>query len=137
MTGTTPIETEHLVREVTDRDFETEVEKSSQPTVVMFYSENCPHCRTILPYVEGFARDFRERIRFVVMDVVANTWTAERYGVRSTPTFKFFCHGRPVQELVGAILPAMIERYIEEFEVHGEECIRSSTEIEYEITGYG
>lgn len=137
MTGTTPTETEHLVREITDRDFETEVEKSSRPTVVMFYSDTCPHCRAILPYVEGFARDFRDRVRFVAIDVVANPWTTERYGVRGTPTFKFFCHGRPVQELVGAILPAAIRRLVEEFEVRGEECIRRSTEIEYEITGYG
>ena len=101
MTGTTPTETS--VREVTDRDFEVEVEKSPEPTVVIFVSDACPHCRTLMPYVEGFARDFRNRVRFVTMDVVANPWTAERYGVRGTPTFKFFCHGRPVQELVGAI----------------------------------
>jgi thioredoxin 1 len=137
MPGTPPTETEHLVHEVTDRDFESEVEKSSRPTVVMFYSETCPHCRTILPYIESFARDFRDRVCFVTVDVEANPWTVERFAVRSTPTFKFFYHGRPVQELVGAILPAVIRHLIEEFEVHGEECIRTSTEIDYEVTGYG
>jgi len=135
MTGTAPTETPVL--EVTDRDFEQEVEKSPEPTVVIFISDACPHCRTIMSYVEGFARDFRNRVRFVTMDIVANPWTAERYGVHGTPTFKFFCHGRPVQELVGAILPAAIRRQVEEFVVHGEECVRKSTEIEYEITGYG
>jgi thioredoxin 1 len=135
MTGTTPTETS--VREVTDRDFEAEVERSPEPTVVIFVSAECPHCRTLMPYVEGFARDFRKRVRFVNMDVVANPWTAERYGIRGTPTFKFFCHGRPVQELVGAILPAAIKRQVEEFVVHGEECVRKSTETDYEISGYG
>ena len=90
-----------------------------------------------MPYVEGFARDFRGRVRFVTMDVVANPWTAERYGIRGTPIFKFFCHGRPVQELVGAIPQAAIKRQVEEFVVHGEECVRKSTGIDYEITGYG
>jgi thioredoxin 1 len=137
MTGTEPTGTEDLVREVTDRDFEAEVEKSPVPAVVIFYSQTCPHCRAILPYVEGFARDFRDRVRFVVMDVGASPWTAERFAIRSTPTFKFFCRGRPVQELVGAILPAAIRRQVEEFEVHGEQCVRKSTEIDYEITGYG
>lgn len=137
MTGTASTETEHPVQEVTDRDFEGEVEKSSRPIVVMFYSDACPHCRAIRPYIEGFARDFLDRIRFVAMDVGANPWTTERYGVLGTPTFKFFCHGRPVQELVGAISPSLIRRLVEEFEVHGEECIRRSTEIEYEVTGYG
>ncbi len=134
MNGTTPTETS--VREVTDLDFEAEVEKSPEPTVVIFVSEACPHCRTLMPYVESFARDFRGRVRFVTMDVVANPWTAERYAVRSTPTFGFFCRGRPVQELVGAILPAAIKRQVEEFVLHGEECVRKSTEIDYEVTGY-
>lgn len=137
MTGTTATETEHPVREVTDRDFEREVERSSRPTVVVFSSDTCPHCRTILPHIESFARDFAGRVRFVIMDVDSNPWTVERFGVRGTPTLKFFCRGRPVQELVGAITPSLIRRLIEEFEVHGEECIRSSTEISYDDTGYG
>jgi thioredoxin-like negative regulator of GroEL len=136
MTGSTQTDSEHPIREVTDRDFEKEVERSQRLTVVMFYSDACPHCRTILPAIEGFARDFRDRVYFVAVDVAANPWITERYGVRGTPTFKFFCRGRPVQELVGAIQPAAIRRLVEEFEVRGEECIRTSTEIEYEVTGY-
>jgi thioredoxin-like negative regulator of GroEL len=103
----------------------------------MFSSASCPHCRSILPSLETFARDFRDRVHFVVMDVDANPWTVERYGIRGTPTFKFFCRGRPVQEIVGAISPSAIRRQIEEFVAQGEECIRRSTEIEYDITGYG
>jgi thioredoxin-like negative regulator of GroEL len=71
------------------------------------------------------------------MDVVANPWTAERYGVQATPTLVFFCRGRAVQALVGALPATSIRQAIEEFLVHGEECVRSSTEINYEVTGYG
>lgn len=136
MSGSTQTEPEHPIREVTDRDFEREVERNPRLTVVMFYSDTCPHCRTILPFIEGFARDFRDRVHFVALDVAANPWTTERYGVRGTPTLKFFCRGRPVQELVGAVQPAAIRGLIEEFVVRGEECIRTSTEIAYEVTGY-
>jgi thioredoxin 1 len=137
MTGTARTGTHPPVREVTDRDFEREIEKSPRPTVVMFYSDACPHCREILPHIQGFARDFRGKVRFAAMDVGASPWTTERYGIRGTLTLTFFCHGRPVQELVEAISPAAIRRVIEEFEVRGEEYIRGSTEIEYEISGYG
>jgi thioredoxin-like negative regulator of GroEL len=122
---------------VTDRSFESEVEKSAKPVVVMFFSDTCPHCRTILPYIEEFARDLGERVRFARIDIAVNPWTIERFGVLSTPTFKFFCNGRPVQELVGAVYPAVIRRLIEELEVRGPECARNSTEITYDITGYG
>jgi thioredoxin 1 len=88
MTGTTPTETS--VRVVTDRDFKAEVEKSPEPTVVISVSAECPHCEPLMPYIVGFARDFRGRVRFVTMDVVANPLTAEWYGIRGTPIFKVF-----------------------------------------------
>ena len=134
MTGTTPTETS--VREVTDRDFEAEVEKSPEPTVVIFVSAACPHCATLMSLVGDFSREYRGRVRFGTLDVVANPWTAEHYGVRGTPTLTFFCHGRPVLELVGALPPAAIKRQVEEFVVHGEECVKKSTEIDYDISGY-
>lgn len=134
MNGTTPTETS--VREVTDRDFESEVEKSPEPTIVVFVSAACPHCTTLMSLVDGFAREYRGRVRFVTLDVDANPWTTERYGVRGTPTLTFFCHGRPVQELVGALPAAAIRRQVEEFVVHGEECVKKSTEIDYDISGY-
>jgi thioredoxin-like negative regulator of GroEL len=66
-----------------------------------------------------------------------NQWTAERYGVRSTPTFKMFCHGKPFQEMVGAVYPALLKRMVEEALKTGSECIKASTEISYDVTGYG
>lgn len=137
MTPEAPIPGGNAIDEVTDRTFETDVEKSLAPVVVMFYANICPHCRAVAPLIESLAREFRGRVRFVRIDVEANPWTSERYGVRGTPTFKFFCRGRPVQELVGAVTPTVIRRFVEEFERHGEQCIRTSTEIDYEITGYG
>ena len=134
MTGTTPTETS--MSEVRDRDFEAEVEKRPEPTVVVFVSDACPHCTTLMPLIDDLAREFRGRVRFVTLDVVANPWTTEHYGVRGTPTLTFFCHGRPVLELVGALPPAAIKRQVEEFVVHGEECVKKSTEIDYDISGY-
>ena len=134
MTETAPTETQLEV--ITDRTFEAEVEKSPKPVVVMFSSETCPHCKTILPFIQGFAQDLGDRVRFARIDIATNPWTVERFGIRSTPTFKFFCHGRAVQELVGAVYPAVLRRLIEEFEKSGSECVRKSTEIDYDVTGY-
>ncbi len=68
---------------------------------------------------------------------MTSRWTAERYGVRSTPTFKFFCGGKPVQEMVGAVYPALLKKMVDEVLLHGRECAKNSTTIDYEITGYG
>ncbi|MDN7023879.1 thioredoxin family protein [Methanoculleus sp. FWC-SCC1] len=123
--------------EATDATWETMIEKGEMPAVVMFYSPECPHCRTMEPYFQTLAERYGKVIVFARLNSAANLWTAERYGIRGTPTFKFFCKGRPVAELVGAVYPAMLEKRIEDLLEHGEECIRSSTAIDYEITGYG
>ncbi|NVO65884.1 thioredoxin family protein [Methanofollis tationis] len=125
------------VVEVSDTTWERAIERGTLPAVVMFYSETCPFCKQIEPYFRQFAGDFGEKLLFARLNVSENPWTIERYAVRQTPTFKFFCTGKPVQEIIGAAFPALLKRNIEEFLKHGEGCARSSTEIDDEITGYG
>ena len=123
--------------EASDLTWEALVEKEQKPVVVMFYSPTCIFCHQIEPYFTAYALEYRKTVSFVRSNILTNPWTAERYGVRSTPTFKFFCSGRPVREMVGAVYPALIKKMIEEVILHGNECIKNSTEIDYEITGYG
>ncbi|MDI9633637.1 MAG: thioredoxin family protein [Methanolinea sp.] len=122
--------------EVTDSTFEKVVEKNTIPVLVMFYSPTCPHCRAMDPYFREYAGEYEGKVLFARLDVFAGQWTAERFGVRSTPTFKFFCSGRPVLELVGAVYPALLKRMIEDGLQNGKECAARSTAINYDVTGY-
>lgn len=125
-----------LLVPVNDQTFEQTIERSGNPAFVMFQSVTCPHCRTITPYIREYAGEFAGKVLFATLEVGQNPWTAERFGIRSTPTFKFFCKGKAVQELVGAVYPAIIKRQIEDLLLHGTECAENSTEIDYEISGY-
>jgi thioredoxin-like negative regulator of GroEL len=89
------------------------------------------------PYFKTYSEEFKNSVHFVKINSVTNPWSAERYGVRSTPTFKFFCNGKAVQEMVGAVYPALLKKMIEEVLIHGKDCAENSTVIDYEITGYG
>lgn len=122
--------------EVDDSTWEKIIEKGEKPAVVMFYGPMCPHCREVEPYFEEYAKELRKEIIFARINVVDSSYTAGRYGVMGTPTFKFFCGGRPVQELVGAVYPPLLKKTIEEVLQHGKECIKKSTKIDYGITGY-
>ena len=124
-----------LVR-VDDQTFSQMIETRDGPAFVMFQSAGCPHCRTIAPYIREYAGEFAGRVLFATLEVGQNPRVVERFGIRSTPTFKFFCKGKPVQELVGAVYPAIIKRQIEEFLLYGNECAANSTEIDYEVSGY-
>ena len=123
--------------ELTDLNWEGSVEKSKTPVAVMFYSPTCAFCHQMEPYFRNYAREYGDTVRFARLNIMASPWTAERYGIRSTPTFKFFCDGKPVQEMVGAVYPALLKKMVDEVLVHGKECAKNSTAIDYEITGYG
>jgi thioredoxin 1 len=123
--------------EVNDQTWERSVEKTKTLVAVMFYSPACAFCHQMDPYFRSYAMEYRDRVLFARLNIVSSQWTAERYGIRSTPTFKFFCDGKPVQELVGAIYPALLKKMIEDVLLHGKECAKNSTLIDYEITGYG
>jgi thioredoxin 1 len=128
---------QELLIELTDLNWERTVEKSSRPVAVMFYSPTCAFCYQMEPYFRNYAREYNDSILFARLNIMSNLWTAERYGVRSTPTFKFFCDGKPVQEMVGAVYPSLLKKMVDEVLVHGRECAKNSTTIDYEITGYG
>jgi thioredoxin 1 len=123
--------------ELDDRTWERSVEKSAKPVAVMFYSPTCVFCHQIEPYFRNYAREYRDTVVFARVNVMTSQWTAERYGVKSTPTFKFFCSGKPVQEVVGSVYPFLLKKMVDEVLVHGKECAKNSTLIDYEITGYG
>jgi thioredoxin-like negative regulator of GroEL len=129
--------TEEPLVEVDDLIWEKTVEKGTKPVAVMFYSPACAFCHQMEPYFKSFAEEFKNSVIFVKINILTNPWTTERYGVRSTPTFKFFCNGKAVQEMVGAVYPALLKKMVEDVLVHGKDCAKNSTVIDYEITGYG
>jgi thioredoxin-like negative regulator of GroEL len=127
---------EFNVVEIDDTNWEQLVEKSSKPVIVMFYSPECPFCKVLDPYFVKYAQEFHNLAVFTRMNIVINPWTSERYGVQSTPTFKSFCHGKPLWEQVGEIDPSMLKTAIENIIKYGEDCIRKSTPVGQSITGY-
>jgi thioredoxin 1 len=128
---------EGQVSELTDRNWEQIVEKAVRPVFVMFYSPTCPFCRTMEPYFRAYAQEYVGVVSFGMLNITGNPWIAERYGIRSTPTFKIFCGGRPFQEIVGGVYPALLKRMVEEALQSGAECLKQSTAISYDISGYG
>jgi thioredoxin 1 len=124
------------VIEIGDINWGEVVESSKKPVIVMFYSSTCPYCKAMEPYFMNYAREFKNSAIFATINIETSPWTAERYGVQGTPTFKFFCRGRPVWEQVGQIYPSILKNAVEDMISYGEECIRKSTPIGQDITGY-
>ena len=127
--------TEKSIIELDDMNWELLVEKEGKPMVVMFYSPTCPHCLAMMPHFERYADEFKGKISFARIDINRNPFSVSRYGVMATPTFKFFCSGRPVHEVVGEIYPTLLKRITEDALEYGSSCASRSTPIDFNI-GY-
>ena len=124
------------VVELNDTTWEKTVEKGDKPVVVMFSSPTCPYCREMEPYFEEYAAEFKDKIVFAEVDISRSIAVASRYGVMGTPTFKFFCKGRPVHEMVGAMYPSLLKKAVEESLEHGAQCADKTTWVDPGDIGY-
>ncbi len=119
-----------------DKNWEIKIEKEKKPCVVMFSSPTCPYCMQMRPSFEEYAKEFKDKIIFAEVDITKSPTIANRYGVMGTPTFKFFCNGKPVFELVGAIYPHLIKKAVEDTLEHGPSCVKNATWEAPEVSPY-
>ena len=125
------------VVELDDSNWEKTVEKGEKPVVVMFYSDSCPFCKQMEPSFFEYADEFKKEVVFARVNIINSPTIPSRYGVMGTPTFKFFCRGKPIHELTGAIYPSLIKKAVEENLEYGEKCVKNTTWHAPDITGYG
>lgn len=93
---------------LTTANFETEVLKSDVPVLVDFWATWCGPCRRIAPEVDAVAEQLQDKARVRKLDVDEEPEIASRYGVQSIPTLIIFKHGKPVDQIVGAVPRAVL-----------------------------
>lgn len=89
--------------ELTDKNFETEVLKSSQPVLVDFWAEWCGPCKMISPIVDEIAAELKSQLKVGKVNVDEAQGLAMKYGVMSIPTLIIFKNGEPAEQMVGAM----------------------------------
>jgi thioredoxin 1 len=97
------------VAAVTDQNFDSEVVKSSKPTLVDFWAPWCGPCRAIAPMVQELAGTYKGKVNVVKMNVDDHPQTASKFGIRAIPTLLLFKNGQVVDQLVGAVPKAKLE----------------------------
>ena len=100
--------------DTTDATFERDVIERSyeQPVVVDFWAEWCGPCRMLGPVIEK-AVDKRDGVELVKVDTDANPRVSQAFGIQSIPAVKAFKDGKVVDEFVGALPPAQVERFLD------------------------
>ncbi len=109
-----------------------EVLRSSELTVVYFWHEKCQWCARLNPIFNQVTEEYTGRMKFVKLNVLENTANQEfasEQGVMGTPTLMFFCQGRSLGQTVSfmtkeeldGVLRGMLDRY--------KRCLTQSSDI--------
>jgi len=96
----------------TDATFDQEGLNSGVPVRVDFWAEWCGPCRLIAPTIDALAAEYAGRLKVGKVNVDENGSTAMRYQIRSIPTLLLFKGGKVVDQRVGALGKADLERVI-------------------------
>lgn len=100
--------------EVTDQNFQDEVESNDGLAIVDFWAAWCGPCRMVAPIVQELAEEYSGQVKVTKLDVDANQRTAMRFNVRSIPSILFFKNGEHVDTVVGAVPKNHLEQKIKQ-----------------------
>lgn len=125
-----------VVVEATDQNFlQVVVEESkTRPVVVDLWAAWCAPCRTLGPILEKVAEDRGGEFLLAKLDVDANPYTAQQFGVQSIPMVVAFRDGQPVDGFVGAIPEPMVKEFVDRI-LPSEADLEAQAAIEVELDG--
>ncbi len=82
-------------------DFKKEVIEYKGTVLVDFYADWCGPCKITGPIIDQLAEEIKE-VKFVKINVDANSDLAAQYSIFSIPTFIIFKDGKIAGQIVGA-----------------------------------
>jgi thioredoxin 1 len=108
--------TSQNIGSATDANFDADVLKSGQLTMVDFWAEWCGPCKMLAPTIEQVAGEFEGKIKVFKMNVDENPMTPTKYFIRGIPTVIFYKNGQVVDQLVGnhpkATIVATVQKHL-------------------------
>ena len=100
-------------KNITDENFETEVLKSSLPTVVDFWAEWCGPCKQVAPILEEISNEMTQVV-IAKHNIDQEPNMPTKYGVRGIPTMLVFKDGELKATKVGVTTKSNIVSWIKE-----------------------
>src|ERR1043165_1992227 len=98
----------------TDANFDADVLKAEQLTVVDFWAPWCGPCLAIGPTIESLAKDYDGKVKVGKLNVDENPNVSMEYGITSIPCVLFIKDGQVVDKQLGAAPRNVFEKKIQQ-----------------------
>ncbi|MFI0982306.1 tetratricopeptide repeat protein [Streptomyces sp. NPDC021093] len=121
--GTAAVPASHLVFDVDEAGFETDVlQRSSEvPVVIDFWAEWCEPCKQLGPLLERMAQEYAGRFVLAKVDVDANQMLMQQFGIQGIPAVFAVVAGQALPLFQGVAPEAQIRQTLDQLIQVGEE----------------
>ena len=96
MTSFLSLKKNNMVNELTDSNFDTEIEKIKTPVIIDFYAIWCSPCKMVAPIVEEIAEEYKDKLTVLKANVDSCPNSASKFNVMSIPTLVFMNEDKEV-----------------------------------------
>lgn len=103
------------LEEISEKDFEEKVLKSSSLVIVDLWADWCYPCKLIEPYLAEIGEKYGDKVEIYSLNVDDNPLIAAKFRVVSIPAVLFFKNGKEVERILGAVPKS---EYIKKVEFH-------------------
>jgi thioredoxin 1 len=104
-----------MAARISKADFAEKVLNSSTPVLVDFYSDSCVACKKLAPVLGDAEDNYEGRLTVYKVNTNFDGELAEENEVTANPTLILFKDGEELDRKVGALRPAELTSWIEEF----------------------
>ncbi|MCX6720881.1 MAG: thioredoxin [Candidatus Staskawiczbacteria bacterium] len=98
--------------ELTDANFEKEVNSTDKFVLVDFFATWCGPCQVLGPILEKISEHFKDKVVVLKANVDGAPISAQKFGVEKIPTIVLFKNGKPVNGFVGLIPENEIKNWL-------------------------
>jgi thioredoxin 1 len=103
-----------MLSETNDKNFGVDVLESEIPVLVDFSADWCGPCNQLAPVLEELAKEYKDKIKFVKINIEKSPEVPTQYGVRGIPNLIIFSNGKVKDSKVGALPKKALQDWIDE-----------------------
>jgi len=90
-----------MITNVTENNYQQEVEAHAGRVLIDFYTPTCPPCRAFAPTLEQIAAEQADKLKVVKVDASVESELASEFSITAVPTFVLLNRGARKAQLTG------------------------------------